>query len=212
MKILHIDASPRYSRSHTRKLTQDFIKLWQEKDPAATVIYRDLGKALPSFINENWIAAAFTAANQRTPEQQQQLNESDSLVEEFMTADMLVMGVPMYNFGVPAVLKAWIDQIVRVGRTFLFEPDDPQPYKPLLTDKPTIIMVATGDSGYEPDGPYASLNQVEPYLRTVLPFIGINQLHFVYAGNDEFGGERLAESLLQAEQQIQQLVDGSLLR
>ena len=73
-------------------------------------------------------------------------------------------------------------------------------------------MVATGDSGYEPDGPYASLNQVEPYLRTVLPFIGINQLHFVYAGNDEFGGERLAESLLQAEQQIQQLVDGSLLQ
>lgn len=212
MKILHIDASPRYTRSHTRKLTQKFLSLWQQKDPTATVIYRDLGAQLPSFIDEHWIAAAFTKNDQRTPTQQQQLNESDELVEELLAADMLVIGVPMYNFGVPAVFKAWIDQIVRVGRTFLFEPDDQQPYKPLLTDKPTIIMVATGDSGYEPGAPYASLNQLEPYLRTVMAFIGINQLHFVYAGNDEFGGERLTQSLLHAEQRIKQLVDNPLQR
>lgn len=209
--ILHIDSSPRSARSHSRRLTQQFIAQWCDKYPHTHVNYRDLGQQLPTPVSEAWIAAAFTPAAQRTEHMQQQLGESDSLLDELIAADLLVVGVPMYNFGVPATFKAWIDQIVRIGRSFLFEPDDKQqPYKPLLADKPVFFIIATGDAGYEPGGPYASLNQIEPYLRTVFPFIGIHQLQFIYVGNDEFGGERLQQSLTLAQQQIHQLVNKSI--
>lgn len=207
-KILHIDSSPRGVRSHTRRLTQLFITQWREQHPDSEFFYRDIGGNPPSPVSEPWIAAAFTAADQRTSEMHNQLNESDELLDELIAADFLVIGVPMYNFGVPASFKAWVDQVVRIGRSFLFEPhDQQQPYKPLLADKPTFIIIATGDAGYEPGGPYASLNHIEPYLRTVLPFIGITNLHFIYVGNDEFGGQRLEQSLLAAQQKIVQLIN-----
>jgi len=112
----------------------------------------------------------------------------------------------MYNFGIPAPLKAYIDQIVRIGRTFAFEPEDAAaPYKPLVSGKRAFVIVASGDAGYEPGGPLAAWNQVEPYLRTVLGFIGIHDVDFVYVGNDEFGGERLARSLERARRELREL-------
>ena len=211
-KILHIDSSPRASRSHTRRLTQQFITQWCAKYFDTDVTQRDLGIQPPTLINEGWIAAAFTPANERTELMRNQLIESDSLLNELIAADILVIGIPMYNFGVPAAFKAWIDKVVRIGRSFLFEPEEKQqPYKPLLADKPTFIIIATGDAGYEPGEPYFFLNQIEPYLRTVFPFIGINNLQFIYVGNDEFGGERLQQSLTAAQQKIQQLVDDTQL-
>jgi FMN-dependent NADH-azoreductase len=158
-------------------------------------------------VSEQWIAAAFTKAHKRTNQMHEQLHESDTLLNELIAANLLVVGVPMYNFGVPALFKAWIDQVVRIERTFLFEPEDSQqPYKPLLTDKPVYFMVATGDAGYEPGGTYFSVNHIEPYLRTVFPFIGIHNLHFVYVGNDEIGGERLQQSISAAREHLHQVV------
>jgi FMN-dependent NADH-azoreductase len=131
---------------------------------------------------------------------------SDELVDELLRTDVLVLGVPMYNFGIPAMLKAYIDQIVRVGRTFAFDPAAPNPYAPLVPPgKRAYVIVSTGDSGYQPGGPLADLNQVEPYLRTVFGFIGIEDPQFVYAGNDEFGGERLSASLAAAHDRVAEL-------
>ncbi|HEY8938914.1 MAG TPA: NAD(P)H-dependent oxidoreductase [Cellvibrio sp.] len=207
-KILRIDASPRGERSHSRRLTEQFIKLWADKNPGTEIIHRDVGKFPPTPVSEDWIAAAFKPAAEQTALMKNHLKESDALLHELINADVVVIGLPLYNFSVPAAFKAWIDQIVRINHSFLFAPEDTQkPYKPLLADKPVFIIISSGDAGYEPGGPFFSLNYAEPYLRTVFPFIGLNNLHFIYVGYDEFGGERLEQSLNVAKQQIQQLVN-----
>ncbi|HTF95205.1 MAG TPA: NAD(P)H-dependent oxidoreductase [Cellvibrio sp.] len=206
-KILRIDASPRGERSHSRRLTEQFVKLWSVKNPGTEVIHRDLKINPPTPVSEAWIAAAFKPAAEQTAPMKIQLKESDLLLRELINADLLVIGLPLYNFSVPATFKAWIDQIVRINHSFLFEPDDEEkPYKPLLANKPVFIIITSGDSGYEPGGSYYSLNHTEPYLRTVFPFIGINTLHFIYMGNDEFGGARLEHSITAAEESIRQLI------
>ncbi|WP_194813897.1 FMN-dependent NADH-azoreductase [Nocardia sp. XZ_19_385] len=205
-KLLHLDASPRGARSHTRSLTGDFVTRWVRQRSDVSVARRDLGCQPPPHLTEGWIAAAFTKPEERTPQMLADLALSDELVDELLGTDVLVVGVPMYNFGIPAMLKAYIDQIVRVGRTFSFDPELADPYAPLLPPgKRAFFIVSTGDSGYQPDGPLAGLNQVEPYLRTVFGFIGIEDLQFVYVGNDEFGGERLSESLAAARDRVAEL-------
>ena len=206
-RLLHIDASPRGGRSHSRRLTGEFIRQWKECHPDDVVIRRDVGYQPPPNIDEKWIAAAFTPAGQRTTDMKAVLKISDELVDQLLAADILLIGVPMYNFGVPAAFKAYIDQIVRVGRTFAFEPEDEaQPYKPLVHGKRAIVIVATGDAGYEEGGRYGALNHVDPYLRTVLGFVGITDVRFVHVGNDEFGGDRLAASLRHARERLTAVV------
>jgi FMN-dependent NADH-azoreductase len=205
-QLLHIDSSPRNERSHTRRLTREFVHQWRRLRPLDIVHYRDVGAEPPPAVTQDWIAAAFAPPTARTPKMRADLRLSDTLVDEVLAADVLVVGTPMYNFGIPAALKAYIDQIVRIGRTFLFEPDDEAaPYKPLTSGKRAFVIVASGDAGYEPAGRFAALNHVEPYLRTVFEFIGIRQTDFIYAGNDEFGGERLARALDTAQQDIRRL-------
>ncbi|MFC4374197.1 FMN-dependent NADH-azoreductase [Nocardia halotolerans] len=204
-QLLQLDASPRRSRSHTRTLVAEFVARWSEGRPGDRVIRRDLGHEPPPHITEDWIAAAFTPPSRRTPPMRAALAYSDQLVDELFAADVLVLGVPMYNFGVPAMLKAYIDQIVRVGRTFSFDPAAAAPYTPLTSGKRAFVIVGTGDAGYETGGPLASMNHVEPYLRTALGFIGIDDVEFVYTGNDEFGGERLQRSLERARNRVADL-------
>ncbi|MFD6450190.1 FMN-dependent NADH-azoreductase [Nocardia sp. NPDC060220] len=204
-QLLQLDASPRRSRSHTRTLVGEFVARWSEGRPGDTVIRRDLGHEPPPHLTEEWIAAAFTPSEARTPQMRDTLAYSDQLVDELFASDVLVLGVPMYNFGVPAMLKAYIDQIVRVGRTFSFDPEAAAPYTPLTSGKRAFVIVGTGDAGYETGGPLASMNHVEPYLRTALGFIGIDEVEFVYTGNDEFGGERLQRSLERARDRVADL-------
>lgn len=202
-QLLHIDASPRGNRSHSRALTREFVDTWLQSHPGDTVVYRDVGHYPPPHVDETWIAAAFTPAQERTQQLRDALQRSDELVDELLAADVIVMGLPMYNFGVPASFKAYVDQIVRIKRTFDFDPHDgEQPYKPLVQDKPIFVIVATGDSGYESGGRFAALNHLDPYLRTIFGFIGIKNLTFVHVGNDEFGGEKLAASLQNARTRI----------
>ena len=204
--VLRIDSSPRAARSHTRRLTGMFVEMWLGQHPADAVSHRDVGlQPLPP-VSESWIAAAFHPAAERTAEMRAALSLSDELVDELLLADLLVLGVPMYNFGIPAQLKAYIDQIVRIGRTFAFEPHDTaQPYKPLTHGKRAVVIVSSGDAGYGPGECLARFNHVEPYLRTVLEYIGIRQIDFAYAGYDEFGGERLQRSLTAALARINRL-------
>lgn len=207
-RLLRIDSSPRAARSHTRRLTAAFVEMWRHRHPADVVTHREVGLQPPAPVDESWIAAAFCPPAERTAAMRAALAFSEELVDELLSTDLLVIGVPMYNFGIPAALKAYIDQIVRIGRTFDFEPHDTaQPYKPLVHGKRAVVIVSSGDAGYGQDQPLARLNQVEPYLRTVFGYIGIQQIDFVYAGNDEFGGARLEQSLAAALARVNSLAE-----
>ncbi|MGL4622889.1 MAG: FMN-dependent NADH-azoreductase [Chroococcidiopsis sp.] len=205
--LLHIDASPRGERSHSRRMTREFVEQWQRVHPNDTVTYRDLGRNPVPFVDESWIAAAFTPPSRRSPELWEAIRLSDRLVDEFLAADVYVIGVPMYNFSVPATFKAYIDQIVRVGRTVAFEPgDSANVFQPLVLGKKMFIVEARGDSGFQPGGRYEKMNYHDPYLVTVFEFIGITDITFIHVENDEYGGQKLAESIAAARAKICELV------
>lgn len=163
-RILHVDASPRAERSVSRTLSQEFIAAWKAAHPDDTLTYRDLGHESVPHVNEPWIAAAFTAPTEHSPELAEAIRLSDELIDEFLAADRYVFGVPMYNLSVPSVVKAYIDQIVRVGRTFTV---DSTGYAGLVKDKKMLVVTAQGGS-YRPGTPTAAYNFHEPYLRTIL--------------------------------------------
>jgi FMN-dependent NADH-azoreductase len=188
-------------------MTREFIEQWKQAHPGDTVTYRDIGHNPIPHVDEPWIAAAFTPTEQHTPELREAIRLSDRLVDEFLAADIYVIGVPMYNFSVPSVFKAYIDQIVRIGRTFAFEPDDAaNVFKPLVLGKKMFIAGARGDSGYQPGGQYEKMNHHDPYMVTVFGFMGITDITFIHVENDEYGGQKLADSIANAQAKIVELV------
>jgi len=176
--LLHINSSPLYDRSVSRELTSAFVTQWESSHPNGTVIDRDLNAAPISPITAEWVGAAYAPEEARTPQQKNLLAFSDSLLAELERADEYVFGVPMHNFGVPSVLKLWIDQIVRAGRTFSYTDGVP---KGLLTDKKATFIIATGGI-YDAQTQMASFNFVEPYLRSVFAFLGVTNAAFLTAG------------------------------
>jgi len=205
--ILHIDSSARLGRSHSRRLSARFVETWLARRPRDTVIRRDVGLEPPPPVTEAWIAAAFTRPERRTPEMRATLAVSDALVDELERADLIVAGVPMYNFGMPAQMKAWVDNIVRVGRTFGFDRSrQGEPYWPMLSGKRLVTLGARGDWGYGPGERLAGINHVEPHLQTVFRYIGITDAVSIAAEYDEFADERIQQSLRAAEAEIDRLV------
>lgn len=207
--LLHIDASPRGERSHSRKLTREFVEGWKQAHPADVVTYRDVGRSWIPHVDELWIAAAYTPLDQRTFQMWEAIEISDQLVDEFLAADLYVIGVPMYNFSIPSSLKAYIDQIVRIGRTFAFSPENAaNPYKPLVLGKKMFIIAARGGSGFGTGGEYEALNYQTPYLAIIFGFIGITDITFIDVENDEYGGQKLADAIATAQSKITQLIGG----
>src|ERR1700721_2523894 len=139
--LLHLDSSPLYGRSVSRELTALFVSQWKSSHPDGRVVDRDLNATAIPPVTAEWVGAAYTPEEARTPEQKKLLSLSDSLLAELEQADDYVFGVPMHNFGVPSVLKLWIDQIARVGRTFSYGDGAP---KGLLTGKKATFIIATG--------------------------------------------------------------------
>ena len=166
--VLRIDASARRAGSITRDLTDQVI---DQLAPAQTIT-RDLAHGVP-LIDEAWVGANFTPADQRSPDQAETLALSDTLVGEVQAADTLVIGVPIYNFGVPAALKAWVDQVARAGVTFRYSETGP---KGLLTGKRAILVIASG--GTEAG---SAIDFASGYMRHVLSFIGITEVELVTA-------------------------------
>jgi FMN-dependent NADH-azoreductase len=215
--LLHLDASARPGLagqdahgSHSRNISQRFVSHWLARRAQDSVTYRDIGQNPPSFVSHDWIAAAFTPEERREPWMKDALAESDELVDELMAADVLVIGTPLYNFDMPAALKAWIDQVVRLGRTVgVDESRQPDPYVPMLADRPrhAVILTARGGIGFDPGGEMAHMNHLEPSLATALGFIGINRIHRIAVEGQELGGDLLATSVAQAERQVDALVD-----
>ena len=118
--LLHVNSSPLYGRSVSRQLTSAFVSQWTTSHPDGKVVDRDLNATQIPPIDAGWVGAVYTPQEARTPQQQELLSLSDSLLAELEQADEYVFGVPMHNFGVPSVLKLWVDQISRVGKTFSY--------------------------------------------------------------------------------------------
>lgn len=200
--ILHIDSSPRGERSHSRQLTHRFITDWKNAHPQDTVTYRDLGHHPVPHVDESWIAAAYSAPDTHSPEQQRAISVSDTLVDELLAADRYVFGVPMYNFSVPSTLKAYIDQIVRVGRTFAV---NEQGYQGLVSGKKMLVITSSGGS-YKPGTPTAGYDYQVPFLKAIFGLIGITDITFIHADNMDRGDEGRKESLVEASNAISQAV------
>jgi len=175
--LLHLDASPRGARSHSRKLGEEFLASWRAAHPGGRVVARDLGREPPPFVTEAWVEGAFAPVDTHSPAAREALAASNRYVDELLAAEQLVITTPTYNFSLPATLKAWIDQVVRFGRTFTA---DASGYRGLAKNKRAIIIVASSGD-YRPGTPASALNNVEHYLRFILGFIGITDVQFVYA-------------------------------
>jgi FMN-dependent NADH-azoreductase len=175
--LLQIDSSPLAS-SVSRELTREFVTNWKIAHPAGQVIVRDLAANPPKPVDQAWIYAAHTPAEALQPEQKALLAQSEEYIADLERADEYVIGVAMHNFSIPSVVKLWIDQVVRGGRTFAYGPEGA---KGLLTGKKATILAATGGV-YQAGTPMAAFNFIEPYLNTILRFIGITDVTFVTAG------------------------------
>ena len=175
--LLHLDSSP-LETSVSRQLGRDFVKTWQAAHSDGTVLYRDLATSAPKPVDTAWIYSAYTPEENRAPEQKALMALSDELVGELLQADEYVIGVAMHNFSIPSVLKLWIDQISRAGKTFSYGEFGPQG---LLLNKKATLLIATGGV-YEQGTPMGALNFVEPYLRAVLTFLGVTEIEVVTAG------------------------------
>lgn len=174
--LLEINTSP-LSTSITRELAAEYVRTWKASHPGGEVISRDLAANPSKPLDGAWVGAAYTPEAARTPEQKARLAESDQLIAELEQAGEYVIGVSMHNFSIPAVLKLWIDQVARAGKTFSY---GPYGAKGLLVGKKATILVASGGV-YDVGTPAGALNFVEPYLRSVLGFLGIADVTFVTA-------------------------------
>jgi FMN-dependent NADH-azoreductase len=185
--ILRLDASMRKTGSYSRDLSDTLIKQLTGEQHASeknnNVTIRDLAEGMP-LIDENWIKANFTDIDERTPEQNNCLVTSDILVDELNNADLIVIGLPIYNFGVPAAFKAWIDQVVRSKLTFRYSDNGPIG---LLNNKKAYILIVSGGTKLGTE-----LDFISDYLRHVLSFIGITDVSFI----DSSGLGRDAEQTL----------------
>ena len=193
-RILDIRASGRSSGSVTRELSDDLIDALQDRYGAAKVTRRDLAAGVP-FVDDAWIEANFTPDDDRTSRHDETLAYSNKLVAELQNADTIIIGVPVYNFSLPATLKAWVDMIARARLTFRYTENGPVG---LLGGKKAYLVVATG--GVPVGSP---MDFATPYLRHVLAFVGIEDVEIIAADRSNSNAE---ESMDRARAQIAELV------
>lgn len=179
--LLHISISPRGEHSISRQLSNAAVTAWKERDPAGRVIERDLAKTPLTFIKLDWIAGAFLAPEQHTEAHKKAVALSDELVAELAEADEIVIGTPMFNFSIPAVFKAWIDHVVRAGKTFRYAPVGKPEGLFAGRNKKVLAIIASGGS-YVGGSGLSSLDYEVPYLRFIFGFMGITDIQFIQAG------------------------------
>jgi FMN-dependent NADH-azoreductase len=178
MKLLQVDASPRRD-SVSRQLTAIFAANWKKQFPHGEVIHRDLATSAIPLVDDDWIQGAYSNPQQQTTAHRDALQFSDAIISEAQAADVIVIGDPMHNFAISARLKAWLDQLVRAGKTFSYGQSGA---KGLLSGKKAYVLTSRGGS-YAAGTPLAQFDFQEPYLRFVLGFIGLTDLTFIHAEN-----------------------------
>ncbi|HWJ36859.1 MAG TPA: NAD(P)H-dependent oxidoreductase [Steroidobacteraceae bacterium] len=175
--LLNIQSSPRGRNSISRTLSNDFVTAWQTKNPNGKVVLRDLAENDLPFVGVPWITGVFLPADKHTPEMRRALAVSDELIAELLSADEILIGAPMYNFTVPANLKAWIDLIVRPRVTHSGPPER----KGLVIGKTCKIIIASGGI-YDEGLPTTASDYESGYLKRILAFIGITEVEVILAG------------------------------
>jgi FMN-dependent NADH-azoreductase len=183
--LLHIDSSPR-SASVSSQLAATFVQRWKAQNPSGVVLHHNTGQEAIPYLDEATLGAFFTPEESLSEEQKQKIALSNQLVDELLAADVLVLGVPMWNLGIPASLKAWIDQIVRAGKTFAYTATG---VAPLLPAGKKVYVFSSRGGTYPVGTPFHAYDQLEPYLRTALGFLGMTDVEFVYADNQSRSGE-----------------------
>lgn len=198
MNILQINSSARRDGSQSTLLANRLVEQLRRTDPAAQLTVRDLAVTPHPVLDEAALQALFTPEEQRSPEQQARVAIDDVLIAELLAANVVVLGVPMYNFGVPAQLKNWIDAIARARVTFKYTEQGPVG---LVQGKKVYVALTRG-------GLYRNTPQDTqvPYLRTVLGFLGMTDIEFIYAEGFAMGEEAAEQALTQAQRRIEELV------
>ncbi|MBP2294156.1 FMN-dependent NADH-azoreductase [Azospirillum rugosum] len=202
MKLLHIDSSPLGDASVTRQLTASIVEAFRGAEAGVEVVRRDLAVATPDHVTgELMQVVKFRNLEGLNARQKAELDLTDALVDEFLAADVVVIGAPMYNFTVPTQLKAWIDRIAQAGRTFRYTETGPVG---LAGGKKVIIASARGGV-YSTNPALAGLDHQESYLRTVLGFLGVTDVTVIRAEGIGMGPEARAKALDAAQREIEAL-------
>jgi FMN-dependent NADH-azoreductase len=198
MKLLHLDSSILADSSASRQLSRAVVDAWQAAEPGLQVIYRDLASDALSHFSAASLVAAGTPAELRSAAQQHETELSEHTLAEFLEADAIVIGAPMYNFSLPSQLKAWIDRIAVAGKTFTYTENGPQG----LAGGKKVVVVSTA-GGVHAGQPSGAAH--EDYLKFVLGFVGIDDVQVVRAEGLAYGEEPRAAAMQAAAQQVNQL-------
>lgn len=210
MTVLLIESSARpmnvKNTSHSslsRTLAREFIKKLNEYSTEEEIIYRDVGESPPAFISHEWIGAVFTPENKRTEQQKQLLSLSDTLIDELSRAELIVISTPMYNYGMPAALKAWFDQVIRVNKTFTFDLSRGDfPLEPTLSGKTLVLITSAGEFGFSQGGIRHEMNHLGPHIKVLSKYLGVQTFYEISSEYQEFSDIRHQLSYANALKQI----------
>jgi len=198
MQLLHIDSAITGEQSVSRQLTARTVAAWQASHPGTTVQYLDLAAQAPAHLSAD--ALGFRTGQAASTEAQRQENAlSEALVSQFLAADVIVVGAPLYNFSIPSQLKAWIDRIAQTGRTFKYTDKGPVG----LADGKTVIVASSRGGVYSASEGGQAMEHQESYLKVIFGFFGITDVRFVRAEGVGMGPDAKAAALASAERDVQ---------
>lgn len=200
-RILRVDASSRTDDSHSRRLADRFLDHWLQSHPDDELVVRDLVRYPVPHIAQATIAGFYTPAEQLSDDLKQAIALSDELITELKAADLLLISSPMYNFTLPSALKAWIDQVVRIGHTFSFSPESG--FAGLLTGKRAVLVTATG-SAFSNEA-MRPLDFLTPYLKTLFGFLGFQAVDVITLEGTTIDEAAFTRSQAAAQAQIKRL-------
>lgn len=211
--LLHIDASARKTtnsvsayNSISKSIAASFIEKWRTTNDEDNIIHRDVGVSPPDFINQDWIAAVFTPDDVKTDEQKALLSLSDTLISELEQADIIVMSSSMYNYGMPAALKAWFDQVIRIHKTFSFDlARGDFPLEPIMSGKILVLITSSGEFGFGIGDIREKMNHLGPHVQTLSHYLGVETFHEINAEYQEFDDDRHRNSVASAYKAAEKL-------
>ncbi len=197
-QLLFVSSSLSGAGSKSGQIAHEFIEAWRAGHPGTKLVARDLGASPVPHLTGERLGAVATPADKRSAHQHATVAEIDPLIEEIEAAEVVVIAAPMYNFTISSTLKAWIDHITRAGRTFRYTADGPEG---LLKNK--RVFVVTGRGGfYSGDSPMKSYDFQEPYLRTMLGFLGLDDVTFIHVEGQQVSADAAAQGLSRARDAI----------
>ncbi|WP_439636476.1 FMN-dependent NADH-azoreductase [Oceanicaulis sp.] len=196
MHVLRVDASVRKDGSLSRKIGDAFMESLRKTHPTVKLTERDVGLNPPSIITSDWVAAAFTPREDRSAAQSQLLERSDQAIAELREAEIILITAPMYNYGMPAGLKAWVDSVVRKDETFTFDlARGDFPLKPILSGKTLVLATAWGEFGFEPGGVRDGQGHLVGHVKAVSGYLGADRVEHVGVEYQEFADDRFQASM-----------------